>query len=78
VDIAATMAHELNLSLPGRDGIVLSDALTVPTQAEITGQDRLSRSLTAYQNALIAGFTQQVAKDQMQDMHPPALAPRRP
>lgn len=78
VDIAATMAHELNLPLPGRDGIVLSDALTVPTQAEITGQARLSRSLTAYQNALIAGFTQQVAKDRRQNLHPPALAPRRP
>jgi predicted AlkP superfamily pyrophosphatase or phosphodiesterase len=78
VDIAATMAHELNLSLPGMDGMVLSDALVAPTQAEVTRQGRLSPSLTADQNALIAGYTQQVTKDRRQALHPPELAPRRP
>jgi hypothetical protein len=78
VDIAATMAHELNLSLPGMDGMVLSDALVAPTQAEVVRQAHLSPSLTADQNALIAGYTQQVTKDRRQDLHPPALAPRRP
>jgi arylsulfatase A-like enzyme len=78
VDIAATMAHELNLSLPGMDGMVLADALIAPTQSEVTRQGRLSPSLTADQNALITGYTQQVIKDRRQDLHPPALAPRRP
>jgi hypothetical protein len=78
VDIAATMARALNLTVPGMDGIVLADALTAATQLEVAAQNRRSPSLSSYQSALIGRYTREVVSDRKQQFYPPPLAPRRP
>jgi arylsulfatase A-like enzyme len=54
MDVAPTVLTLLGLQPTNMDGVVLADALTAPTNAQLHAQDTLAPALAAYQRAIIA------------------------
>ncbi|MGH2443326.1 MAG: hypothetical protein ACRDFX_09200, partial [Chloroflexota bacterium] len=60
------------------DGIVLADAALQPTPGEISTQDKVFRSLTSHQNALMLQSEQNITEDAQAHAVPPPPRPERP
>lgn len=78
VDMAATMARVLGVSLSQQDGIVLADALITPRHDEVERQAALSSFLAIQQNAIIAQYVSDTLADQQAGIVPLPSLPARP
>jgi hypothetical protein len=78
MDVAPTVLRLLGLPAVTMDGAVLADALVTPAPSEIALQAQIGTNLTAYQDALMAQSTANIAEDQKTGHHPPPPKPARP
>lgn len=77
VDVGATVAHVLGLSIPDTDGVVLADSLT-STSSEIAAQTSAGTALVNHQNALRDAYDADIASDRAKGLHRRPLRPIQP
>ncbi|HZU13790.1 MAG TPA: alkaline phosphatase family protein [Chloroflexota bacterium] len=78
IDVAPTVLRRLGIKPSRMDGVVLADALTDATAAEVAAQTALAAPLTAIQDGIMAAAEADIAADQKAHAHPPVLPYTRP